>query len=94
MEEVNDWVKVNFLTRSLICVSLALMEERVFWTDARKRLISKALINLFQALVIALFISEAFLKATLLWRAAFILTIILSLSGAVLICPKGDSEEN
>src|SRR3989338_2564213 len=66
----------------------------LFWTDSRRRLISKALINLFQALLIALFISEAFLKAAIPWRVAFILTTILSMIGAILVCPKENSEED
>jgi len=67
------------------------MEPKIFWTNGRRRLIAKAAINLFQALVIALFISEAFMKATTLWKVAFILAMIFSLTAGIVVCPKENS---
>jgi hypothetical protein len=64
------------------------MEPKIFWTNSRRRLISKAATNLFQALVIALFISEAFMKATMPWKVAFILAMLSSLIMGIVICPK------
>jgi hypothetical protein len=80
------------LTKYACCDSVKLKMPKIFWTDSRRRLIAKAAINLFQALVIALFISEAFMKAPIGWKAAFILAMAASLIVAVVVCPTKDTE--
>ncbi len=70
-------------------VRLGLMDERkMFWNNRRRDLIAKAAINLFQALVVALFVSEAFLKAPLWSKVGFGVAILASLVTGIFACPE------
>ena len=74
-------------------VILVLMKGETFWTTSRRHLIAKAAINLFQALIIALFISETFIKSGLAWKIIFFLAMLSSLAVAILVCPDKNTED-
>jgi len=71
-----------------------LMKGKLFWTANRRNLIVKAAINLFQALIIALFISETFAKSGIAWKIIFLLAMLSSLAVAILVCPGNDMEDD
>ena len=70
-----------------------LMKGTPFWAANRRNLIVKAAINLFQALIIALFISETFTKSGVTWKIIFFLAMLSSLAVAILVCPDKNMEE-
>ncbi|HAH20220.1 MAG TPA: hypothetical protein DCL49_04855 [Candidatus Omnitrophica bacterium] len=70
------------------------MKGKLFWTANRRNLIVKAAINLFQALIIALFISETFAKSGIAWKIIFLLAMLSSLAVAILVCPGNDMEDD
>jgi len=63
-------------------------ERKGFWNNRRRDLVAKACMNLFQALFVAAFISEAFLKAALPWKVGFLVALSTALIAAVLFCPE------
>jgi hypothetical protein len=66
------------------------MEEgrKTFWNNRRRDLVAKASINLFQALFLALFISEAFSKASVWLKTGFVVALIASFVASVFVCPE------
>ena len=61
-----------------------------FWVAGRRKLLARALMNLFQALFIALCVTETFFKAPLLGKALLIATLVMSLALALLTWPSDD----
>jgi Trk K+ transport system NAD-binding subunit len=62
--------------------------RKEFWNNRRRDLMAKACMNLFQALFIAAFVSEAFLKAAVPWKFGFVVALTGSLIVAMVLCPE------
>ena len=67
-------------------------DKKGLWSNRRRDLLAKAFINLFQALVVASFVSEAFLKAGVGWKVGFVTAIGTSLVLGVLLCPEKETD--
>ena len=63
-------------------------EDVEFWSARRLDRLSLACIQLAQALGVGFFVTEAFLKAAVWWRIAFVVAIFLAATLGTLLCPR------
>jgi hypothetical protein len=89
-KEPGSWVKI-LLTRysAYAKVKIAMVKTTIF-TDKRRELLAKTLMDIAKIAIAAAFASEFFLKFVSWLRAIILLGLVASVGIGFLVCPKGE----